>query len=227
MGDPAAIDEQGFTLVSAAFSAEQCAALARSLPRPVRSGQWRQAGARLRFSAMPLLAAFAASPGMRALIEPLIGAAAFAVRAVLFDKDAEVNWQVPWHRDRAIAVRRRIDLLDFGPWSVKDGVAHVEPPRAILAAMLAVRCHLDDCDADSGPLRVIPSSHRDQDLTAGVGGRQDVVCLAPRGSALRMRPQLLHASSPVRAWRRRRVLHLEFAAADLPGGLQWNERMPP
>jgi hypothetical protein len=38
---------------------------------------------------------------------------------------------------------------------------------------------------------------------------------------LLMRPLLLHASSPAIMPQHRRVVHLEYAAEDLPGGLQW------
>lgn len=38
-----------------------------------------------------------------------------------------------------------------------------------------------------------------------------------------MRPLLLHASSPAASPGHRRVLHVESAAAGLPGGLQWYE----
>jgi hypothetical protein len=64
-----------------------------------------------------------------------------------------------WHQDRAIAVRDRVDVPGFGPWSVKAGLVHVEPPVDILERMLAVRLHLDDCGEDNGPLRVLPGSH--------------------------------------------------------------------
>ena len=36
-----------------------------------------------------------------------------------------------------------------------------------------------------------------------------------------MRPLLLHASSPAAVPGRRRVVHLEFAAGPLPGGVEW------
>ena len=45
------------------------------------------------------------------------------------------------------------------------------------------------------------------------------------GSALLMRPLLLHASSKSTAGRRRRVLHLEFAATALPDGLDWHRKI--
>ena len=39
--------------------------------------------------------------------------------------------------------------------------------------------------------------------------------------AVLMRPLLLHSSPAPRLPRRRRVVHLEFAAAPLPHGLEW------
>ena len=38
-----------------------------------------------------------------------------------------------------------------------------------------------------------------------------------------IRPLLLHASSAAESPRRRRVVHLEYAADPLPGGLDWFE----
>ena len=36
-----------------------------------------------------------------------------------------------------------------------------------------------------------------------------------------MRPLLLHASSPSRVPGHRRVVHLDFAAVQLPNGMRW------
>jgi hypothetical protein len=151
-----------------------------------------------------------------------------AVRGLLFNKMAEANWAVPWHQDLTIAVRERREAPGFGPWSVKDGVVHVQPPDRVIARMLAVRIHLDDTDAENGALRVIPGSHTEGRLSAAAIGRwttsrEGVTIEAPAGSALLMRPHLLHASLAGAAPRQRRVIHLEFAANELPFGLEWNE----
>ena len=42
---------------------------------------------------------------------------------------------------------------------MKDGVVHVQPPAEVLAGMVTVRVHLDDCAADNGPVRVLPQTH--------------------------------------------------------------------
>ena len=105
------------------------------------------------------VAALALAGPVKALADTALGAEAFAVRAVLFDKAPTSNWKVPWHQDTAIAVAKRAEAPGFVGWSVKDGVTHVHPPVEILERMVALRVHLDDCGLDSGPLRVLPGSH--------------------------------------------------------------------
>jgi hypothetical protein len=153
-----------------------------------------------------------------------------AVRGLLFNKVAEANWAVPWHQDLTIAVRERREASGFGPWSVKDGVVHVQPPDEVITRMLAVRIHLDDTRAENGALRVIAGSHRDGRLSPESIGHWTTSCEAvtleaPAGSVLLMRPHLLHASSAARKPAQRRVIHLEYSADPLPYGLQWNEEI--
>jgi hypothetical protein len=40
-----------------------------------------------------------------------------------------------------------------------------------------------------------------------------------------MCPLTLHASAAAQAVGHRRVIHIEYAAEELPGGLQWNNRV--
>jgi ectoine hydroxylase-related dioxygenase (phytanoyl-CoA dioxygenase family) len=176
-----------------------------------------------------------ASPGVRAyaqssealsLVEPVLGPGCFAVRGTLFDKTPDARWKVAWHQDLSIAVRERRDVEGFGPWSLKAGVWHVQPPARVLETMLALRLHLDACDESSGALRVVPGSHARgrlsrEEIERCLGAARPVTCAAPRGGALLMRPLLLHSSPTPRVVSRRRVIHLEYAAAALPGGLEW------
>jgi ectoine hydroxylase-related dioxygenase (phytanoyl-CoA dioxygenase family) len=92
--------------------------------------------------------------------------------------------------------------------------------------MLTLRIHLDDCRQDNGALHMITDSHRmgildDDQIAQIVEDGAEVICEARRGSVLAMRPLVLHSSSPATAPSHRRVLHLEFAAQSLPGGLEW------
>lgn len=168
----------------------------------------------------------AASGAVRGIVEPVLGAACFPVRALLFDKTPGANWKVPWHQDLSVAVRERRDAPGFGPWTVKDGVPHALAPGEVLAGMLAVRLHLDDCGPNNGPVRVLPGTHCLGRLPADVvpamaAGREGTVCAVNRGGALLMRPLLLHTSSASESPARRRVIHIEFASIALPGGLEW------
>ncbi|MHB1556192.1 MAG: phytanoyl-CoA dioxygenase family protein, partial [Isosphaeraceae bacterium] len=55
----------------------------------------------------------------------------------------------------------------------------------------------------------------------GRSGVLAVDAIVPAGGAVVMRPLLLHASSARTGPGRRRVIHLEYAAEELPGGLEW------
>lgn len=175
------------------------------------------------------VAGLAHGRALKELILPVLGAAAFPVRALFFDKLAGANWQVGWHQDLSIAVAERVEAPGFTGWSVKQGVMHVQPPAGVLENMLTLRVHLDNCDEDNGPLRVLRASHHvgrlnDEQIERWQQTGDAVTCLVPRGGILMMRPLLLHASSPAKNPRHRRVIHLEYAAHPLPAGLRWFEQ---
>ena len=179
----------------------------------------------------PVIRAFAASPRLRRLVVPLLGQGAFPVRGAFFDKTPDANWKVNWHQDLTIAVAARRDIPGFGAWSEKAGVVHVQPPPELLARMIAVRVHLDDCPPENGPLRVLAGSHRanrlkDAEIAAWRARTDQTICAVSRGGAMVLRPLLLHASSASEHPGRRRVLHLEYAAEPLPNGLQWRYAPP-
>ncbi|MCE9559535.1 MAG: phytanoyl-CoA dioxygenase, partial [Armatimonadetes bacterium] len=54
-------------------------------------------------------------------IAKLVGADARPVRAILFDKNPSVNWNLGWHQDTKIAVLQRSDVPGFTNWSTKEG----------------------------------------------------------------------------------------------------------
>ena len=151
----------------------------------------------------------------------MLGDTAFAVRGILFDKIPEANWKVPWHQDVTISVRAREDVEGFGPWSMKAGVLHVQPPTQVLERMISIRLHLDACDESNGALHVIPRSHRagriaETEIPSMLEKSQPHACVFGRGGALLMGALLLHASSPSQAPAHRRVIHLDFACEQLP-----------
>jgi Phytanoyl-CoA dioxygenase (PhyH) len=155
-----------------------------------------------------------------------LGSACRPVRAVLFDKTAANNWSLAWHQDRTIAVAERLEVDGFGPWSIKNGMHHVAPPIEILAGMVTLRLHLDAVPATNAPLLVAPGSHRrgriaESDVAQVVAECGSFACLATRGDIWLYATPILHASEAAREPNRRRVLQVDFAAGDLPGGLRW------
>ena len=226
MFDPARLEADGYALAVGALPDDLLAEL-RDACEPLLAGLTRvQGGVREVWARVPLARGLAADPRVRRLVEPALGRSCVAVSATLFDKSGGRNWKVPYHQDVTIRVKERRDVPGFGTWWEKAGVPHVWPPAAVLEGMLAVRLHLDDCGPGNGPLRVLPGTHRGGVLeSAAIEGLRvtvsEVTCTASRGDALLMRPLLLHASSPASELARRRVLHIEYAAGELPGGLQW------
>lgn len=175
---------------------------------------------------VPAICHLANSPALQTLVEPVLGRDAFAVKGTLFDKTPEANWKVAWHQDTTICVRERIEVAGFGAWSVKDGVVNVQPPDDVLSKIMTIRLHLDDCGTANGALRVLAGSHRASRLSAEDIDRwrmesTPITCAVGSGGALLMRPLTLHASSAAQNPGHRRVIHLEFAAHGLPGGLTW------
>lgn len=135
------------------------------------------------------------------------------------------------HQDNVIAVKERRDVAGFTAWSQKAGVWQVQPPAEILARMIAVRVHLDDCGPDNGPLRVLPGSHRfgwlDDQLDDWKARVPEVVCTVGCGGIVAMCPLTLHASAAAQTIGHRRVIHIEYAVDNLPAGLEWNNRILP
>ena len=215
------LESSGFAIVPQLGPPNVLGALDRVLP------EWfGEKGGLRNLLDIPSIAEVAASAALRALIEPVLGAGAFPVRAILFDKTPVANWKVSWHQDLTIAVKKRVEVAGYGPWSEKAGVVHVQPPVEVLERMLALRLHIDESAVANGPLRVLAGSHRggklrDADIPACRDRLAEKVCLVPRGGALLMRPLLLHASSPALEPAHRRVIHIEYANCPLATGLDW------
>lgn len=220
-------DTQGFAIVESVLAPAAIDHLIELLSQSPEAVK-RRGGTRNLLD-FPEIRTLAASPAVRKLVDPILGAEAFPVRGILFDKTETSNWLVPWHQDVTIAVTERMDLPGFGPWSLKQGVTHVQPTATILEHMVSVRLHLDPCPRENGALRVLPGTHTGGKLPqptidAAVRTIPPTDCEVALGGALVMRPLLLHASSASTIPGHRRVIHLDFASTDLPGGLRWAER---
>lgn len=188
-------------------------------------------GIRNLLNVVPFTRDLANSSACRSIVEPILGASARVVRGIYFDKHKDANWKVAWHQDLTIAVRERIDVDGYGPWTIKAGIHHVQPPASVLENMLTLRIHLDAADESNGALRVIPGTHKHGRLDAHQieywkQHQPPVTCTVNKGGALLMRPLLIHSSTTAANPRHRRVLHLEYSSIDLPGGLRWFEEGP-
>lgn len=144
---------------------------------------------------------------------------AVALQAIAFDKNPTTNWKVTWHQDVIFPFAKPVIDPGYTLPSVKDDIAYARPPQHVLEAMLAVRLHLDDCDAENGPLRVATGSHlsgifRSDEISRVISKHAEALCLARVGEALLMRPLLLHASSTATNPRHRRVLHIVYHTGD-------------
>jgi hypothetical protein len=161
-----------------------------------------------------------------AIAATVIGANAKPVRAILFDKSRETNWSLAWHQDRTICVKERREVPGFGPWTVKSGMIHVEPPFDLLTRMVTLRAHLDDVPKSNSPLLIAPGSHRFGRIPADkidevvrrCGTR---ACMANAGDVWLYATPILHASEAASVPASRRVLQVDFAAEALPHGLEW------
>jgi ectoine hydroxylase-related dioxygenase (phytanoyl-CoA dioxygenase family) len=161
------------------------------------------------------------------IVAELVGQPGFPVRAIMFDKNPATNWSLGWHQDRTICVAERIEVEGFGPWTVKQGQLHVQPPQDLLDRMMTLRIHLDDVPADNGPLLVIRGSHRLGRLTEGriaeLAARSEIAAhLAQRGDIWAYRTPIIHASAAAADQHgARRVLQVDYSSETLPGGLRW------
>lgn len=148
------------------------------------------------------------------------------VRVIVFDKTPSKNWLVAWHQDRTISVDSKVSINNWGPWTQKDGIHHVQPDQYVLENMVTFRIHLDNANEDNGCLKVIPKSHQlgilnQSQLTHIVEKSNQVTCTANPGDLFIMRPLLLHSSSKGEKPSHRRIVHIEYSSYDLPKGLSW------
>ena len=225
------LHSDGFAVLPKAFDVETTRGLAEILNRTIQSSAVRRRSGevfaiRHLCKVVPEVLDFALSPMVKALIDPILGPDFRLVRSILFDKVHGANWKVAWHQDLTITVRERKEAPGFVCWTQKAGIAHVQPTTEILENILTVRIHLDRTDGSNGALRVIPGSHRRgrlsvEEINFHKENSPTVRCDIPAGGAMLMRPLLLHASSPATTPHRRRVLHLEYSATQLPDGLEW------
>ncbi|MGE3802527.1 MAG: phytanoyl-CoA dioxygenase family protein [Candidatus Kapaibacterium sp.] len=203
---PQSFASDGYVVVEGILEAEQCGELIAALP-PINS-----AGSRvLLFSST--FRDLARSLRNHSVLSEFIGDLV-AVECILFRKSSAHNWGVPLHRDMVLPVK------GIGSWEsagVKEGLDSVKPPREFLDRCVALRLQLDGAPVED--VSVVPGSH----LDFLEGDRERAIAIPiEKGSALLMRPTLLHASTKLSYQGERRVLHFVFAPKVLPDGYSWH-----
>ena len=229
------ISKEGFAIVDGVLSSQRVESLCAAISSIPEGEEVRRKtnvyGIRNLLEASSEVRDLAAASEVRALMVPVLGPHCFAVRATFFDKVPDANWNLRWHQDGVISVKERVDTPGFGAWSNKAGTLQVRPPDDVLLRMLAIRIHLDECPKANGALRVLAGSHKQrwprEQIAACKSEFGEFICEVGRGGVVAMRPLILHASSASAAPGHRRVIHIEFACDDLPGALEWKQRITP
>ena len=233
-----AVERDGYAILPGLLDPEQVALLIEATSQLAESAHegvlQREAevhGIRDLLARAPEVQRVANSPQVMDLVRAIISPEAFVVRGLYFDKTPTANWNLPWHQDVTIAVKERRDVPGFGPWTLKAKIPHAHAPAELLERMITVRLQLDPCVPENGPMRVLPGSHAHGRMSASqlhswtARARELAVdCLAPAGGAVIMRPLIVHASAAATGPGHRRVIHLEYAAEELPSGLEWRRR---
>jgi ectoine hydroxylase-related dioxygenase (phytanoyl-CoA dioxygenase family) len=225
------VNKRGFAVVDGVIDSRLVQSLIRDLEQlsagdAIRQRDGRVFGIRHLLNVVPSTNTLLDNSEVSSIAKILLGKEVQFVRGLFFDKTPQANWKVIWHQDLTIAVRQRQEVSGFGPWTIKAGIPHVQPPTSVLEGMIALRIHLDEATESNGALKVLPGSHLLGRLSQSqiehlTNKKEAVVCNVTCGGVLVMRPLLLHSSSTCSQPTHRRVIHLEFAGSQLPGGLEW------
>ncbi len=178
------------------------------------------------FTFSPLLQQMVERGSFSRYAQEVLGAGCFAVRGIFFNKIPKSNWHVPWHQDIGVPLREQKDVEGFSAFTRKEGILHANAPASVLSRLVILRLHLDAATAANGAMRLIAGSHwkgrlSDSEADAMAAEGEIVQPEIPAGGILRLRPLLLHASAHSASDASRRVIHIEYAADELPGGLEW------
>lgn len=225
--------EQGFSVIDSVYTNEEVDAVSQIIDNADTSKDtFRRSNdlfaIRQFLKELPDVLPVLLNDRLKALISGLFGKGYFIVKSIYFDKPPGSNWYVAYHQDLMISVDQKKDIPGFGPWTVKQNQYAVQPPISILENNFTIRIHLDDTTEENGALKVVTGSHLKSVYrpdTIDWTKETEVSCAVPKGGIMIMKPLLLHSSGRTINNRKRRVVHIEFSATELPTGLQWSERM--
>lgn len=225
------VQQNGFTVIDDIYNGDEIAELISTIDKADQSNPTFRKTAdlfaiRQFLKEIPQVKQVIFNEKLKQLIESIFGVGYFIVKSIYFDKPEQSNWFVAWHQDLTISVDQKIDLPGYTSWTSKQNQFAVQPPIEILKDNFTIRIHLDDTDADNGALKVLSGSHlkdiyRPENIDWSV--ESETICDVKRGGAMIMRPLLMHASDRTVNDQKRRVIHIEFSRAELPGEIEWSE----
>ncbi|MFO0813562.1 MAG: phytanoyl-CoA dioxygenase family protein [Gemmatales bacterium] len=228
--------QDGYVMLHAVFSRAQVSQWGIELESALQRDQQHQAAISRRstiVAARNMLEVFPAAKELwkgtklHSVLQAALGADMGLMRGLYFDKPPGQSWSLPWHQDRAIAVKdNRLAGNIFGKPTIKAGVPHVEAPWWLSQQILLARIHLDAMVAENGPLQVMPGTQVSEIMPE----KHEIVTLhAEPGDVLIMSPLLFHRSGQAALDTKlhRRILHLEFTGCStLPDGYTWHTFLP-
>ncbi|MBL7932184.1 MAG: phytanoyl-CoA dioxygenase family protein [Bacteroidia bacterium] len=226
------LDQLGFTILNDIFSNKEIENILNALKSADTSkATFRKTedlfAIRQFLKEVPAISKLVFTDKFNAAIKMLLGENYFVVKSIYFDKPEKSNWFVSYHQDLTISVDKKMEIENYGPWTVKQNQFAVQPPLDILKSIYTIRIHLDNTDAENGALKVVPGSHLNgiyRPETIDWTKEKETICCVPKGGIMLMRPLLLHSSGRTNNNKRRRVIHIELSNADLAHGLNWSEK---
>jgi ectoine hydroxylase-related dioxygenase (phytanoyl-CoA dioxygenase family) len=227
------LNDIGFTTIENIYSAEEIKQILATIEqvdtsKPTFRKSTDLFAIRQFFKEVPETTKYIFNENLKTIVRQLFGGDYFVVKSIYFDKPETSNWFVSYHQDLTISVDKKIELQNFGPWTVKQDHFAVQPPIDILKNIFTVRIHLDDTDENNGALKVIAKSHLKgiyRSETIDWSSEAETICKVPKGGLMIMKPLLLHSSSKTTNSKKRRVIHIEFSNKKLPEEIQWAERI--
>lgn len=222
------LQHKGFAMLNYVFTKREMSRIKSALDKSLNLAETKAYSQRRLLQVAPNLKSMLFNKNLLRIIHS-IDPKAFLVKSIFFDKTPETNWFVTWHQDMPINVKAKQEVEGFSRWTFKEEIHSVCPPEEICKNIFTLRIHLDDTDENNGVLKVLPGSHKkrhtDSEIATITENSLPFICEINAGGLLAMKPLLLHASGKSKSQKRRRVIHLEFASVELPGGgLAWLEK---
>lgn len=224
------LNPQGFQLIDGIYSTEEVNEILSQIDKAsARGDNFRKSSdlfaIRNFLNELPEINKLVFNQTLKSLIASF-GNGYVPVKSIYFDKPPQSNWFVAWHQDITISVKEKANVNGYVNWVPKNGYYSVQPPEEILENIITVRIHLDNTTADNGALNILPASHlqgirRIEQVDTANGH----TCEINSGGVMLMKPLLFHSSARTTNNKRRRVIHIEFSNMELPGKLEWAERM--